>query len=377
MKLGEYIFGRFENEKGHEVFTPRGVNHAWEWDDKRVNVLLEQAAWSVSALNQQVTLLPDRLRDGVVGMHVAMEAVASRAVDGGSMGLFDSLLPVRQLDEVQRPEGELLKRCRDGVLKHTPVVRSRGLKLFLLKDVHYALLQKSGWAQRELGDFREKQVWVGGTRLDDAVYIPPHSEHIAGLMEDLEAFWNNEVLELPDLVKLAVCHYQFLTIHPFVTANGVMGRMLLLWLLLHFKLMDVPVLSLSRYFERHALSYVQGLSTVRATGDMVHWLRFFLFAVKESANEGLARMKRLRALVDEMERVIVGLGRRSERAAVVLDSLYRMPLITVSDVQRLLRVTPVAANNLVQALVNSGVLKEYTGYKRNRIFVFDGYFELF
>ncbi|MDP1559094.1 MAG: Fic family protein [Nitrosomonas sp.] len=221
------------------------------------------------------------------------------------------------------------------------------------------------------------QNWIGGSSLNNAVFIPPHHHDVPDLMSDLEKFWHNESIQVPDLIKIAISHYQFETIHPFLDGNGRIGRLLITLYLISCGLLNKPSLYLSDFLEQHRGSYYDALTRVRASNDLGHWLKFFLTAVIETAEKGKQTFQSILALRNELESKMVTLGRRAENARALLLELYKKPVVSVNDVAGLLGLTHRAANGLVAQFVELGILEEITGYQRNRMFVFRKYLALF
>ena len=196
-------------------------------------------------------------------------------------------------------------------------------------------------------------------------------------MSDLERFWHNEAIEVPHLVRIAISHYQFETIHPFCDGNGRIGRLLITLYLVSQGLLTKPSLYLSDFFERHRASYYDALMAVRTSGDMTHWVRFFLTGVAETAAKGRDTFQQVLALRTEVEGRMHELGRRGKTGLALLRLLYRRPVVTVAEVARALGISAPTANTLVADFERLGVLRELTGYARNRVFAFETYLNLF
>lgn len=247
----------------------------------------------------------------------------------------------------------------------------------LLKETHAILLQGVRGERKTPGDFRISQNWIGGSSLQDAVFIPPHQNEVDELMADLEKFWHNDAIDVPHLIRIAISHYQFETIHPFLDGNGRIGRLLITLYLVSHGMLSKPSLYLSDYFEKHKGAYYDALTTVRSSNNLLHWIKFFLVAVTATAEKGQETFRNILALKNEVDGQIVSLGRRAENARNLLLHLYQKPLINANSVAKLLDLTPRAANALIKDLESLGILKEMTGFKRNRLFMFEKYLHLF
>jgi len=248
----------------------------------------------------------------------------------------------------------------------------------LLKETHKLLMTGVRGKTKLPGEYRKSQNWIGGATINDAVFIPPHHSEVSVLMGDLENFLHNRTIDIPNLIRIAIAHYQFETIHPFLDGNGRIGRLLITLYLVSQGVLARPTLYLSEYFERHKGLYYDNLMKARVLNDLLQWVKYFLAAVAETSKKGISTLKQILELKEKIERARIGtLGKKKRRALELMDVLYRNPSVTVADVEKALAVTPKTANILVSDFVRLGILKETTGGKRNRIFIFDEYLKLF
>jgi Fic family protein len=240
------------------------------------------------------------------------------------------------------------------------------------------LLSKGRGASKLPGEYRKSQNWIGGSSIKDAVFIPPPHEEVDSLTSDLEKFLHNDAIDVPNLIRIAIGHYQFETIHPFLDGNGRIGRLLITLYLVSKGLLVKPTLYLSEYFEKHRSMYYDRLMLARTQNDLAQWIMFFLVAVTETCNKGIATFEKIQELREDVEgKRIVQLGKRLPRAKELVMNLYRNPSVRAADVCTILKVTPKTANELIQDLVDLKVLIEVTGSKRNRVFSFAEYVSLF
>jgi Fic family protein len=209
------------------------------------------------------------------------------------------------------------------------------------------------------------------------VFIPPHPDGVAELMSDLEQFWHNDALQVPHLVKLAISHYQFETIHPFLDGNGRIGRLLMPLYLVSHGVLAKPSLYLSDFFERNRASYYDSLMRVRVSNDLIHWVRFFLSGVAETAVKGRDVFGKILALRTEVEHAILVLGKRTPNAKRLLNLRYQQPLVSAADIGRELEIKHPTVNAVVRDFVRLGILTEITGQRRGRLYAFDRYLRLF
>jgi len=197
-------------------------------------------------------------------------------------------------------------------------------------------------------------------------------------MGDLENFIHNDKIEVPHLIRIAIAHYQFETIHPFLDGNGRLGRLMITLYLVSTGLMDKPTLYLSDFFERKKSLYYDNLTFVRTSNNLVQWIKFFLVAVIETSDKGILTFREILKLKENIEGVkLLSLGKRINNAKKLVTFLYKKPLLNVKDVENLLNVTTKPANSIIQEFEKLGILKEVTGYKRNRLFLFENYYKLF
>ena len=228
------------------------------------------------------------------------------------------------------------------------------------------------------GEFRRSQNWIGGASIDDAVFVPPAHTHIDELMGDLENFLHNDQIDVPALIRIGIAHYQFETVHPFLDGNGRIGRLLITLYLVSEKILDQPLLYLSAFFEQDKGLYYDNLSRAREKNDLLQWCKYFLVGVEETARKANATLAEVLQLKQSLESLIHrDWGRRTQSAITLLNALFKEPFVKVKDVESICSLSPKAAGSLVQSFVDAGVLKEFTGQSRNRVFVFEEYLGLF
>lgn len=375
MKLEEFIAGQFQPRYQYKSFEPVLVNHAWIWEDAIINTLLEKANRALGELNAFSLIVPDI--DLFIEMHVVKEAQTSSRIEGARTGMDEALMREEQIRPEKRDDWREVRNYIDAL--NTAIDELSGLPLSnrLLKETHAILMRRVRGEHKRPGEFRTSQNWIGGSNLADAAFIPPHHENVPDLMSDLEKFWHNEEIDVPLLVRAAISHYQFETIHPFLDGNGRIGRLLITLYLISHGLLAKPSLYLSDFFERHRASYYDALMQVRTGNDMIHWVRFFLNGVAQTATKGRDVFRQILSLRTEVEQAVLNLGKRSHSARLALNLLYRKPIVNAADVEEALSITTPTANALIKALVELGVLVEITGQQRWRTYVFERYLRLF
>jgi Fic family protein len=289
----------------------------------------------------------------------------------------EAVMDIEQIAPERRDDWQEVQNYIQAMNQAIAALKTLPLSTRLIRQTHATLMSGVRGEHKTPGDFRLSQNWIGGSGLQDAVFTPPHQDEVAELMSDLEKFLHSETIEVPHLIRVAIAHYQFETIHPFLDGNGRIGRLMITLYLIEHGMLSKPSLYLSDFIEKHKGAYYDALTTVRVSNDLLHWVRFFLNAVVQTAQQGSQTFQAILALRQQVEGKIVTLGRRAENGRRLLLHLYRKPVINSAQVAALLEVTPRAANGLIQDLVALGILLEMTGYKRNRVFAFQDYLELF
>jgi Fic family protein len=376
MNLKNYKSGVYRQQYQYKSFTPTPVNHLWIWDDPKINTLLEQATRALGELNAFSLIVPDV--DWFIRMHIIKEANTSSRIEGTATTMDEAVLPKKEeIAPERRDDWEEVQNYVKAMNEAIEELEKLPLSSRLLLKTHATLLQAVRGQHKTPGEYRRSQNWIGGTTLSDAVFIPPHHEEIPELMSELEKFWHNEEIEVPHLVRIAISHYQFETIHPFLDGNGRIGRLLITLYLVSHKLLSKPSLYLSDYFERNKGAYYDALTRVRVSNDLGHWIKMFLVAVVATAEKGKKIFQEILALRNEVEARILTMGRRAKNAQRLLTVLYREPMVNTLTVRKKLKISNVAAHQLVRSMTEAGILVEMTGFKRNRLFQFKRYFDLF
>lgn len=375
MKFEEFVSGNYKQQYQYKSFQPSPVNQVWSWEDPRINVLLEKATKSLGELNAFTLIVPDV--DLFLRMHIIKEANTSSRIEGTRTEMDEAVLEEEAILPERRDDWREVQNYVRAMNTAIEELKTLPLSLRLLRHTHEILMSGVRGERKTPGEFRRSQNWIGGASLADAAFIPPHHEDMADLLTDLEAFWHNDNVAVPHLVRCALSHYQFETIHPFLDGNGRIGRLLITLYLVSHGLLNKPSLYLSAHLEKHRGAYYDALTRVRESNDIGHWVRFFLQAVVETAESGKKTFQRILALRQELDAEVVKLGRRAENAQQLILYLYGTPTITVNRTMELLGIKYVPANSLIATLAGMGVLQEVTGFQRNRIFILRRYIDIF
>lgn len=351
------------------------MNHEWIWGDAVINTLLEAANRALGELNAFSLIVPDI--DLFIEMHVVKEAQTSSRIEGTQTGIDEALMPEDQIQPEKRNDWREVRNYIDAVNGAIAELKRLPLSNRLLKQTHETLMLGVRGEHKQPGEFRSNQNWIGGSSLTDAVFIPPHADGVPDLMSDLEAFWHNEQIVVPHLIRVAISHYQFETIHPFLDGNGRIGRLMIPLYLVSHGLLAKPSLYLSDFFERNRASYYDALMRVRIANDLIHWVRFFLRGLAETANKGRDVFRQILLLRNEAEHRVLDLGKRAANARNLLNVLYRKPVVSASAIETALSVSTPTANALIRDFERLGLLKEISGQLRGRTYAFDRYLNLF
>jgi Fic family protein len=376
MDIRSFKSGVFRKQYEYRSFTPELIDHQWIISDPNVNQLLSQADRKLGELNAFSLLIPDV--DFFIKMHIAKEATLSSRIEGTQTSFDEAIQKEDYINPEKKDDWQEVHNYIDAMNFAIQQLDSLPLSNRLLKDTHRKLLSGVRGTHKQPGDFRLSQNWIGGASLKDAAFIPPHFSEIPDLMSDLEKFLNNEELYVPPLIKVALAHYQFETIHPFLDGNGRLGRLLITLYLVSNQILSKPTLYLSDFFERNRNLYYDNLMVVRTRDDLTQWITFFLVGVLETAQNSINTFHSILALRKSVEEgKIITLGKRAPLAMKLLKYLYTKPIVDANEVSEYLEVTISTSHRLIQDLQRLEILQEQTGFKRNRIFIFEDYLKLF
>lgn len=247
----------------------------------------------------------------------------------------------------------------------------------LIRETHQVLLQGVRGRNKQPGEFRQSQNWIGGASINDAAFVPPVHTSIGELMSDMEQFVHNDNQYFPEILKIALVHYQFETIHPFLDGNGRVGRLLITLYLVSKRILKQPVLYLSDFFERNRINYYDNLMRAREKNDLLQWFKFFLVGTIETASNSVTTFENILKLQSQVESQIQSLGSRAANAHKVVNYLYQRPIVDAVKIAEVVGVSPTSAYKLIADLERFGILTEITGGKRGRQYMFKNYLDLF
>ncbi|MDO5561838.1 MAG: Fic family protein [bacterium] len=374
--MTNYI-NRYKQQMEYQSFYPAMINRPVPDFNREVDLLLSTAMLELGKLEAYSQLVPDI--NYFIKMHVTKEANTSNRIEGTRTEIDEIFLPKEDISDEKKDDWQEVQNYINALEFSLKELNSRlPLSMRLLKETHQKLLVDVRGKYRHPGEIRISQNWIGGSSLKDAFFIPPHPDDLSELLTDLEKFWHNQELQIPDLIKIAISHYQFETIHPFLDGNGRLGRLLIVLQLIENRILTYPTLYLSAFFEKNKGAYYDSLTMARQTADLNQWLRFFLSGVIETARNSIVTFQKIIKLRKVyQERIMIFNGNVSQNANTLINTMFTNPIVNTEQVMELLDCSWPAANNLITRLIKLDILREKTGFKRNRTYELYAYLELF
>lgn len=374
-RIGEFVVSRFAGETVN-AYVPPPLPPVPGLELGPLYPALDRATQAIGRLEGISTILPDT--DMFIALYVRKEAVLSSQIEGTQSSLSDLLmhegsheppLPTDDLREVSNYIDAMthgLERLRDGF----------PLSLRFIREIHEILLSGTRGAEKHPGEFRSSQNWVGGTRPGNAVYVPPPPDRVMECMGDLEKFLHDDTVKLPILVKAAIAHVQFESIHPFLDGNGRVGRLLITFLLCVEGALSEPVLYLSLYLKTHRSTYYDLLQQVRERGAWEVWLEFFLNGVAEAAEQAIDTAARVMDLFEKDREKIGNLGRVSSSVLRVHEYLQRHIYTNITVASDQLGLSWPTVKKSMEHLIELGIVTELSGRKRGRLYYYPQYMKI-
>ena len=374
-RLGSYAITHYRDESV-KAFIPPRLPPAPPVRLDGLQKLLEQANQALGRLDGLASILPDLSL--FIYTYVRKEAVLSSQIEGTQSSLSDLLMyennevpavPVVDVQEVSNYVAAMnhgLARLRSGF----------PLSLRLIREIHGVLLAGGRGGEKQPGEFRTSQNWIGGTRPGNAAFVPPPPQRLTECLNHFELFLHEDRPELPTLVKAGLIHVQFETIHPFLDGNGRLGRLLTTLLLCESQALREPILYLSLYLKTHRSVYYQLLDRVRSAGDWEAWLDFFLRGVKETSEQAAEAARQIVSIFDEHQRKIHTIGRSAPSVLKVFQHLQRNPSVTIPATAEKTGVSAPTVAKSLEYLRQIGIVTEKTGRERNRLFVYEAYLKI-
>jgi Fic family protein len=373
--MKDFQAGRLIQQAHYKSFQPNPIHRAWVVDDMALLQLLGQADRELGRLDMYSEYIPNI--DLFIRMHVLKEARQSSKIEGTQTTMEEALLDREDVALERRDDWEEVQNYVAAMNAAVDRLQTLPFSARLIRETHKTLMQGVRGKHKQPGEFRRSQNWIGGASIDDAVFVPPVQESVAELIGDIEKFVHDEEQHFPELLKIALVHYQFETIHPFLDGNGRVGRLLITLYLVSRGILKRPVLYLSDFFERNRQLYYDNLMRVREKNDLPQWFRFFLVGVIETAKNSIETFDNILKLQKQVEAQLQTLGSRAANAQKVMYHLYQRPVVNAAKVGEVTGMSPASAYKLIADLERFGILKEITGGKRGKTYVFEAYLSLF
>ncbi len=374
-KLEDYKSGSYIKVNDYKAFIPSKINDEWIWNDSELNKLLSEANLQLGTLNGFAEQIPNI--DIYIKMHVKVEANKSSKIEGTKTTIDEDLLEKLDVDPEKRDDWQEVQNYVEAMNYGIERIKEIPVCTRLIKEIHGILLKDVRGKYKNPGEYRTSQNWISGTRPDNAVYVPPIPSEIGNCLSDLEKFINNEKINVPELIKIAMIHYQFESIHPFLDGNGRTGRILIPIYLLSEGIINKPCFYISDYIEKNKDAYYDFLSRVRTNNDMISWIKFFLEATIETAKTARVKFENVIKFTNEMNNKIMELPIRPDNSKKVIDLLYNEPRVNRNIISEKTGIKMTTIDNIIKIFVNEGILVETTGFKRNQIYLFEKYIKLF
>lgn len=375
IQIEKFKAGKFVNAINYKAFSPHKINQQYTWMDFELTSLVDSATQKIGSLDAWSEQVPNI--DRFLRMYVLKEATDSSRIEGTQTTMQEALLKVQNVSPERKDDWIEVQNYIQAMSDSIEKLETLPLSSRLIKTAHKTLLSGVRGEDRQPGEFRRSQNWIGGSSINNAVFIPPIYQEVNELMGDLENFLHNKSSGLPHLMKIGLAHYQFETIHPFLDGNGRIGRLLITLYLVEQKILQKPVLYLSDYFDKNKNLYYDYLTEVRRKDDLVKWLKFFLTGIINTADDSIRVFKEIIILKSKWEGMLYQLGKKASSAKLLLDYIFHQPTFDAEDCAKATKLSLVSAYGLINDFIRIGILKELTGFKRNRVFYFHELFILF
>jgi Fic family protein len=380
MKISQFKSGNFKSSSAkqknysYEYFLPNPINKVFEIDSGILQVQLEKSTRLLGELNAMARMVPNI--NLFIMSFVSSEATLSSKIEGTQTELDDTFKAENDISIEQKDDWLEVVLYIKAITSAIEKLETLPISTRLIKKIHKILLSSGRGKGKMPGEFRSMQNWVGGSSINNAEFIPPHQDFVHELMSDMEKFLHNQGA-VPDIIKIAIIHYQFETIHPFSDGNGRIGRMLIPLYFVDKGVLSKPLFYMSAFFEANKNRYYQQLMKVRMDDDLSGWLLFFLKGVEQTAGHSIKVLNDILDLKKHLtDNIRENTGNRASNNLRLLEKLFQTPFIKVNNVESQLDVSPNTAKNIVDDLVRVKILEELTNNKRNRLFAFKPYLNL-
>ncbi|CAC9598524.1 Fic domain protein, Pden_3305 type [uncultured Gammaproteobacteria bacterium] len=376
MRISTFKAGRFQSIDAYhyKYFLPEFINHSFEIDSGPLQVQLEKSTRLLGELNAMARMVPDI--DLFIMSFINNEATQSSKIEGTQAELDDAFKTENDINMEQKDDWLEVFLYIDTIKNAIKKLDELPIGVRLIKQMHKTLLSSGRGKNKMPGEFRTSQNWIGGTSIDSAEFIPPHQNLVSELMSDLEHFLHKQN-SVPDIIKIAIIHYQFETIHPFLDGNGRIGRILIPLYLVNKGTLSKPLFYMSAFFEANKGAYYKKLMNARLKNEFSDWIMFFLKGVEQTAEHSIETLVEIMNLKSDLTKKIQNeSGNRSSNNLRLFNELFQTPFLSVGQAKEKLSVSSTTAKHVVDDLVKMNILKELTKNKRNRLFAFQPYLSI-
>lgn len=369
-KAGTYI-----TQGTYKSFQPEKINRQWNFENMELLNLLSQADRQLGRLDMYSEYIPNI--DLFISMHVLKEATQSSKIEGTNTNIEEALLSREDVKEEKRDDWEEVQNYISALHLAVDNLEKLPFSSRLIKKAHQTLLRGVRGEHKLPGEFRNSQNWIGGASISDAIFIPPIYNTVNEYMADLEKFAHNVESNIPILLKIALIHYQFETIHPFLDGNGRVGRLMITLYLVERGILKKPILYLSDFFERNRSLYYDNLTLVREKNNLIQWFKFFLVGIIETAKSGIDTFDNILKLQKETDGKLQSLGIRYNNAQLIINSLFQHPVINAQRIKDVTKLSMPSVYKMIKEMEKLEIIKEITGGKREKLYSFSEYTKLF
>ena len=373
----EFKSWTYKQQYKYKSFLPKNINKPFFWKSTKINVLLEKANLELGKLESFSKFIPDI--DFFISMHISKEAIGSSKIEWTKTefdDLFAKDTSYKTLDE--RNDLIEVQNYINALNLWIEQLKELPLSFRLFSNIHKELLSWARWEHKNPWEIRKSQNWIWWSSLQDAFFIPPHQDDLWNLITDFENFLHNNELEIPELIKISIAHYQFETIHPYLDWNWRIWRLMIILYLIEKNIISSPVLYLSDFLEKNRWSYYDALTIAREQNNIEHIIIFMLKWIVETCKNSISTLDKVLKLKEKCEKKLISFEWRIEKAQKILNFLYSNPVVNYKDIMNTLDISsPTTANKYIDDFIKLWILEQKTINKRNKEYIFEDYLSLF
>lgn len=375
--LSNFVAGKWVEQYRFKSFMPTNIRGNWTIDNTELALLLCDAAEAVAELKAYCELTPNAA--DYLPLFTAYDAIMWNRDSGTNITVDEAFMSENELSQRKRKRLSSVKRYVSSFCDASKEMRSSKLSLRVIRTIHKNLMDgKSSGINIIPGMFRVEHLPVGGATLSDAAYVPPHPQEVLNLITEWDYFLADRPVGLHPILKIALAHYQYLTIQPFAGYNGRICRMATSLMFEAEKLIGEPLLFMGEYFETNKTVYHNNLIKVRVDNDLTQWLKFFTVGTLQCAKQTITRLKAIGALRSRLQtQTIPSIATKHNKHDVLLNLLFTKPVVNCKDVITCLDVSMPTVNSIIDSFIKAGILSEITGMKKNRVYLFKEYISIF